>query len=50
MKAALHARQRGGYAGQRNYALKKFGISPEALAPRFANYLDYFRIAPPRAP
>jgi len=43
---ALGAKERGGYAGQRHYALGKFGISPEALAPRFANYLDYFDILP----
>ncbi len=43
---ALGARVRGGYAGQRHYALGKFGISPEALAPRFTNYLNYFGIVP----
>jgi len=42
----LSARARGGYPGQRVYALKKFGISPEALAPRFDNYLNYFGIEP----
>jgi hypothetical protein len=46
IEAALAARPRGGYSGQRQYALKKFGISPEALAPRFTNYLNYFRIVP----
>jgi hypothetical protein len=45
MAASLAAKPRGGYAGQRHYALHKFGISPEALAPRFAGYLDYFGIA-----
>jgi hypothetical protein len=44
MAATLAARPRGGYAGQRHYALQKFGISPETLAPRFARYLDYFSI------
>jgi hypothetical protein len=44
---ALGAKTRGGYSGQRNYALGKFGISPEALAPRFTNYLNYFRISSP---
>ncbi len=45
MAASVAQKPRGGYAGQRQYALKKFGISPEALAPRFAGYLDYFGIA-----
>ncbi len=46
---ALAAKDRGGYGGQRDYALGKFGIRPEALAPRFANYLDYFGIVPKNA-
>jgi hypothetical protein len=46
MTASLAAKPRGGYSGQRTYALTKFGITPEALAPRFARYLDYFGIAP----
>jgi hypothetical protein len=46
MAQALGAKARGGYAGQRHYALGKFGISPEALAPRFINYMDYFDILP----
>jgi hypothetical protein len=49
MGQALGAKDRGGYGGQRDYALAKFGIRPEALAPRFANYLDYFGIVPKRA-
>jgi hypothetical protein len=49
MGRALGAKDRGGYGGQRDYALAKFGIRPEALAPRFANYLDYFGIVPKRA-
>jgi hypothetical protein len=35
---------RGGYTGKRRYGLEKFGISPEALAPRFARYMDYFDV------
>ncbi len=46
IEKARRARVRGGYSGSRQYALGKFGISPEALAPRFKNYLNYFDIAP----
>ncbi len=46
MATALAARTRGGYSGPRSYALGKFGISPETLAPRFTNYLAYFQVAP----
>jgi len=44
MAAIVAAKPRGGYAGQRQYALQKFGIRPDALAPRFAAYLDYFNV------
>ncbi len=46
MENSVASKRRGGYSGQRHYALGKFGISPEALAPRFTNYLTYFRVAP----
>jgi hypothetical protein len=46
MRAFLTAKPRGGYGGQRRYALGKFGINPNALGPRFAGYLDYFGIVP----
>jgi hypothetical protein len=46
MAASLAEKPRGGYTGQRQYALHKFGISPDALAPRFAQYLDYFGVLP----
>jgi len=46
MAARLAARPRGGYGGQRHYGLQKFGIRPEALAPRFARYMDYFHVLP----
>jgi hypothetical protein len=44
MGRAVAAKPRGGYGGQRRYGLDKFGISPEALAPRFAAYMDYFQV------
>jgi hypothetical protein len=46
MRNFLAANPRGGYGGQRRYALGKFGINPNALGPRFAGYLDYFGITP----
>lgn len=46
MAAELAAKPRGGYAGQRQYGLQKFGIQPESLAPRFAPYMDYFHVLP----
>jgi hypothetical protein len=49
MRAFLAARPRGGYGGQRRYALGKFGINPDSLGPRFAGYLDYFGIVPQAA-
>jgi len=49
MRAFLAAKPRGGYGGQRRYALGKFGINPSALGPRFAGYLDYFGIVPQAA-
>jgi hypothetical protein len=42
--AALAEKPRGGYTGQRTYPLKKFGITPETLTPRFTPYLTYFSI------
>ncbi len=44
MRAFLAAKPRGGYGGQRRYALGKFGINPASLGPRFADYLQYFGI------
>jgi hypothetical protein len=49
MRAFLLARPRGGYGGQRRYALGKFGVNPASLGPRFADYLEYFGIAPQSA-
>jgi hypothetical protein len=46
MAASLAQKPRGGYTGQRQYALQKFGITPATLAPRFALYLDYFGVMP----
>jgi hypothetical protein len=49
MHAFLGAKPRGGYSGHRRYALGKFGVNPASLAPRFADYLDYFGIVPQSA-
>ncbi len=46
MRSFLAAKPRGGYAGQRRYALGKFGVNPASLGPRFAEYLSYFNVAP----
>jgi len=46
MRRFLAAKPRGGYGGQRRYALGSFGINPNTLGPRFAGYLDYFGIIP----
>jgi hypothetical protein len=49
MQAFLTAKPRGGYGGQRRYALGKFGVNPASLGVRFADYLEYFGIVPQSA-
>ncbi len=49
MQTFLAERPRGGYGGQRRYALGKFGENPASLGPRFAAYLSYFGVAPQSA-
>lgn len=44
ISANLNGRPAGGYGGERRYALDRFGINPQRLAPHFSGYLDYFGI------
>jgi hypothetical protein len=45
MSQALRAKPRGGYSGQRRYALGRFGIDPDWLGAQFTQYRDYFGVA-----